>query len=287
MTNHQRAQLSLLGLSIGDAAGERLFAITPTARAARVIDRPAPWRWTDDTAMAVSVVETLAVSGGISPDELAVRFARRYIRDPARGYGAGAHQILSAIASGVPWRDAAGAAFDGQGSAGNGAAMRVAPVGAYFAGDLAAAAEHATRSSAPTHAHAEGVDGAVAIAVLAAQVFAGERSPATLLGGVLAHVRPGDVRRGLAWVADHLDADAATVAATVGNGAHVRAADTVPFAVWCTLRHLDDFAGAVWTCGDVGGDIDTTAAMCGGVIVGAVGEAGLPADWRAKLEPLP
>jgi ADP-ribosylglycohydrolase len=201
--------------------------------------------------------------------------------------GAGAHEILSAIAGGVPWRAAAGAAFGGQGSAGNGAAMRVAPVGAYFAGDLPAAADHAARSAAPTHAHPEGVDGAVAIAVLAAQVFAGQRDRAALLAGVLAHVRPGDVRRGLSWVAEHLDADAHTVAATVGNGAHVRAGDTVPFAVWCTLRHLGDFAGAVWTCGDVGGDVDTTAAMCGGVIVGAVGAAGLPAAWRAAVEPLP
>jgi ADP-ribosylglycohydrolase len=197
MTNTQRAQLSLLGLSLGDATGERLFAVAPAARAARVLDRPAPWSWTDDTAMAVSVVETLAVCDGIDADELAARFARRYVREPARGYGAGAHEILSAIAGGVPWRAAAGAAFGGQGSAGNGAAMRVAPVGAYFAGDLPAAADHAARSAAPTHAHPEGVDGAVAIAVLAAQVFAGQRDRAALLAGVLAHVRPGDVRRGL------------------------------------------------------------------------------------------
>jgi ADP-ribosylglycohydrolase len=37
----------------------------------------------------------------------------------------------------------------------------------------------------------------------------------------------------------------------------------------------------------VGGDIDTTCAIVGGIVVGAVGLAGIPADWRASREPLP
>jgi hypothetical protein len=51
---------------------------------------------------------------------------------------------------------------------GNGGAMRAAPVGAFFADDLAALVEHADRSAAVTHAHAEGRAGAVAVAAAAA-----------------------------------------------------------------------------------------------------------------------
>lgn len=50
--------------------------------------------------------------------------------------------------------------FYGQGSYGNGAAMRVAPLGAYFADDLALATQQARLSAEVTHAHAEGLIGA-------------------------------------------------------------------------------------------------------------------------------
>ena len=60
--------------------------------------------------------------------------------------------------------------FEGQGSFGNGAAMRVAPVGAYFAGDIGAVVEQAARSSVITHTHDEAIAGSIAVAVAAAQL---------------------------------------------------------------------------------------------------------------------
>lgn len=75
------------------------------------------------------------------------------------GYGAGAVVILHQIRAGVPWRQAAAAAFGGQGPRGNGAAMRVAPLRAYHADRPAAVAEEAIKSAEVTHAHPEGVAG--------------------------------------------------------------------------------------------------------------------------------
>jgi hypothetical protein len=49
--------------------------------------------------------------------------------------------------------------------------------------------------------------------------------------------------------------------------------------------HGNNVSGA--DCGSVGGDIATTCAIVGGIVVGAVGLAGIPADWRASREPLP
>lgn len=65
------------------------------------------------------------------------------------------------------------------------------------------------------------------------------------------------------------------------------AADTIPFAVWCAAAHLGDYPGALWACAWAGGDIDTTCAIAGGIVAGAVGADGIPADWRAAREPLP
>ncbi len=286
-----RARVALEGLSVGDAFGEQLLHAGPHTRALALAERTAPvgrrWMWTDDTAMAVSIVEQLAARGAIDPAELADAFARRYLADPARGYGRGAHAVLADIASGTAYDLAARALFDGQGSCGNGGGMRSAPIGAYFAGDLEAVVIHATASAAPTHAHPDGIAGAVAVAVAAAAVFAGERDPRSVLETVIARTPEGPTRSALIRTIPLLRAEPLTVATELGNGSNVLSADTIPFAVWCAATHLADYAGALWDCGSVGGDIDTTCAIVGGIVVGAVGIEGIPASWRSSREPLP
>src|SRR5687767_2365176 len=92
-----RALVALEGLSVGDAFGE-----TNLARTADVLERvrdrrirPArPWCWTDDTAMALAIVDTLDAHGEVDEAALAAAFATRYAAEPARGYGTGAHRIL-------------------------------------------------------------------------------------------------------------------------------------------------------------------------------------------------
>jgi len=291
VNNIERARLSLEGLSVADAFGEQLLHNAGSARADAVSSRKPPpakrWTWTDDTAMAISIVEELRDRGAIDPAELAQRFSRRYIKDPARGYGRGAHVVLGEIANGTSYEEAARSLFGGQGSQGNGGGMRSAPIGAYFAGDLASTVEHAALSAAPTHAHAEGKAGAIAIAVAAAAVFGGERDAKSLLETVVAHTPPGPTRDAVRRAIPMLKSESITVAAELGNGSNVLAADTVPFAVWCAATHLGDYVNALWACGDVGGDIDTTSAMVGGIVVGAVGLEGIPASWRSSREPLP
>ncbi len=293
MTNAlDRARIALEGLSVGDAFGEQFLEAGPAVRARLEGKRHTPshakrWHWTDDTAMALSITRVLAAHGAIDPDALALAFARSYAAEPARGYGRGAHAVLGEIAAGTPYATAARALFGGEGSCGNGAAMRAAPIGAYFAGDLDAAGAQAARSAAPTHAHAEGVAGAIAIAVAAAAVAAGERDARAVLELVVARTPPGATHDGCKRALPMLRADHVTVAAELGNGSRVTSADTVPFAVWCAATHLADYAAALWACTEVGGDIDTTCAIVGGIVVGAVGVAGIPAAWRAAREDLP
>jgi ADP-ribosylglycohydrolase len=289
-----RARLALEGLSIGDSFGERFF-VAPTLvdllLQARAVPAP-PWRWTDDTAMAISVVEVLARHEGVDRDALAERFGRRYRLDPQRGYGGTAHEILQAIASGMPWRDAAAQPFGGQGSMGNGSAMRVAPVGAYFADDVERAIDHARRSAEPTHAHAEGHAGAIAVAVATAMSWqmgseVRPRSGADLLREVLACTPDGPTREGLEGAASiPLDGDPRAAAAALGNGSRVLCEDTVPFAIWSAAGHLDDFEEAMWATVSALGDRDTTCAIVGGIVALSVGPSGIPASFAAAREPL-
>ena len=194
----QRALTSRVGLSVGDAFGEQFFARPNNAAVRRA---PAgPWPFTDDTQMALSVVAVLGRHGGVDQDELATSFAAHY--EPSRGYGPAMHRVLHRIGAGEPWATVAGSLFEGQGSYGNGAAMRAAPVGTYFADDLDAVIKQASRSAEVTHAHPEGVAGAVAVAVAAAYAWRARQhairpSRAELLDQVLAHVPASEVQSGM------------------------------------------------------------------------------------------
>jgi ADP-ribosylglycohydrolase len=279
---------SLAGLSVGDALGAQYFV--PGTAAADLVrgDLPTPpWPWTDDTEEACCLVGALTGSDELTLDRdlLADLLGRHF--DAYRGYGPGAVVMLRQIREGTPWPIASAAAFDGQGSAGNGAAMRAAPLGAWHADSLVHAAAQGARAAEVTHAHPEGIAGGVAVTVAAAAAAAsrlGNDVP-DLLGAVAAHTPDGRVRDGL--LAARRITHPAEAAYELGTGSRAMAQDSVPFAIWVAARHLDDYAGAITACVTAGGDVDTTAAMAGGIVAARTGVAGVPERWLAAREPLP
>lgn len=284
----QRAQVALEGLSVGDAFGERFFA-RPQLIMERALPGP-PWTYTDDTEMALSIVAVLRRHGQIDQDALAQSFADHC--DPARGYGAGAYKLLRRIQAGQPWRVAAADLFGGQGSYGNGAAMRVAPLGAYFADDLDRVADEAARSAEVTHTHPEGVAGAIAVAVAAAWAWrigrGGAPSAMALCDLVLPYVPASEVRSRIERAARLSPGMPAHWAAgMLGNGVQISAQDTVAYCLWCAGSFLRDYEAALWHTAAGLGDIDTNCAIVGGIVAACVGEQGVPAEWRRCREPLP
>ncbi|MEZ4405925.1 MAG: ADP-ribosylglycohydrolase family protein [Polyangiales bacterium] len=292
-----RALLALDGLSLGDAFGQRVFSgPDPHSRviARRVLPR-APWRHSDDTAMASVLVEHLHLRGAIDRDALALDFARRYSADPARGYGAVAHWILTRVGAGHPWRDTARTPFQGTGSMGNGAAMRVAPVAAWWVDDLDEALRGAIASAEVTHANPQGIAGAVAVAAACVFAWRARRDPtavkaAEVLRFVAERTPDGAVRDGVREAARRVDATPYDAAKALGDGREVTAPDTVPYALWCAATALGDFEGAQWRCAEglttPGADVDTACAIVGGVVALAVGREGLPPSWLQAREPL-
>jgi ADP-ribosylglycohydrolase len=283
-----RAVASLRGLAVGDAIGACFFVPDnlPALHAREL--PPDPWWWTDDTEMACSVFAILDQYGRIDQDALAASFAAHHDFD--RGYGAGVNRMLRLIRQeGGDWRELVSQSWDGRGSWGNGAAMRVAPVGAYFAGDPDRAAAEAVASAEVTHTHPEGVAGAVAVAVAAAFAAAEPGlSGGELLDEVAERTPPGLVRDGIgnAMSLLHL-ADPRSASAALGNGRYISAPDTVPFCLWVVAKYPADFTAAFWATAGVGGDVDTTCAIVGGILGASLGEQGIADEWLARCEPLP
>lgn len=283
----ERALAGLRGLAVGDALGFR-FSVPANYAALRRRELPAgPWRWTDDTEMACSVLAVLDGHGRIDQDALARSFAEHH--DATRSYGSAVDRLLDRVRAGGDWRDLAAAQGNGHGSWGNGAAMRIAPLGAWYAGDVEQATHQAEISAYTTHQHREAVAGAMAVAAAAAMVAdpAGCPEPEALLSAVVALVPRSAVQAGLRRGLDMLDyGDVGTVAAVLGCGRRNTAHDTVPFALWSAARNLGDYAEAFWTTVRAGGDVDTTCAIVGGVVAAAAAGAP-PVEWVERTEALP
>lgn len=285
------AWLSLEGLSVGDAFGQCFFDPAWADRAHEAVAPEGPWHYTDDTEMSLSIMRVLARHGRIEQDELAESFAARYSYD--RAYGPSMHRVLERMRMGENWRDVTRAAFGGQGSFGNGAAMRAAPLGAFFHDDPERAAHEARISAEVTHAHPEATCGASAVA-LAAAFFCRTRiegmSPSAnvFLSSVIEGLPICEVRskleRGLNLRGVSMRAHAANL---LGNGTTMAAQDTVPYALWCCAQSPDDYEKALWLALSAGGDRDTICAIVGGVVACRTGMAGIPGAWLEAREALP
>lgn len=277
----KRAYQSLEGLSVGDALGNLLtFQEVPQ-------ELPGgPWSYTDDTEMAISIYEMLGARGRIDQDRLATAFALRYNRH--RGYGTAARKLLEDIGSQPvgSWRSLAPALFFGKGSFGNGAAMRVAPLGVFFAEDYARVVEQARRSAQVTHWHPEGIAGAVAVAVAAAWLTREQAwDRAGFFATVLEWTPAGLTREGISRAAElSVAAPVAEAVALLGNGHEVAAQDTVPFCLWSASVDPGDFVAAFWRSLSAGGDQDTICAITCGVVAA---RTAAPPEWVERREILP
>lgn len=234
-------------------------------------------RYTDDTQMMIGVAETLVTHGEIDQDTLAQRFAENY--EPERGYGRGARQILECIAEGGDWQHLAETVFPG-GSFGNGAAMRVAPVGLLFCQDLARLAEQAHASALPTHRHPLGIEGAQLLALAVA--LAAQGSP--LKGGgfyraLEDHCQSEEFRwqvHAARKLRRHHSLD------FLGNS--LPAHRSVVTSIACFTTSPDSFEETVAQAIALGDDTDTLAAMAGALSGAYLGLGAIPQRWLDRLE---
>jgi poly(ADP-ribose) glycohydrolase ARH3 len=276
-----RARGALLGTFVGDALGMPYEGSPPSSVPERIemLDaRLGPGTYTDDTEMMIVLAETLLESDRVDPDELGRAFLAAY--DPRRGYGAGTRAVLALVERGMPASEAAQRVFDGRGSFGNGAAMRVAPVAVRFADDRARVVAEADRSARATHAHPFGIDAA---RVQAAAVAAALRDE-DVLGACRRAAATAESRHRLDAVEALLDGPApapAEVARRLGNSSAGQ--ESVPAALYAALAR-GGFAGAVTFAVRCGGDADTIGAMTGAIAGARHGATAIPTRWRRALE---
>jgi poly(ADP-ribose) glycohydrolase ARH3 len=284
-TTEDRFVGCLLGLTIGDALGAHFEGMPQDdiVRQYRSVSElfnhpPEGVLWyTDDTQMTIGVAETLRRYRRIDERDLCRRFAANY--DPNRGYGGGARAVISAIRRGHDYRSVANDYFPG-GSFGNGAAMRVAPVGLLFRDDHDTLWEEARLSALPTHVHPLGIEGAQIIAFAVAMASSvDELNRESFFENIAARCSSleysGPLRRA-ATLNDVRDLG------LYGNG--IEATSSVVTAVASFGLTPDSFNETIGNAILLGGDTDTIAAMAGAISGAYLGREALPGHLLERLE---
>lgn len=274
----QLAKKSLIGLSVGDCVGEQCVKYQNDMLNMKW--PKSPWPWTDDTAMASCIVKELEENGTINQDSLALRFAKQWQSNPLKGYGGGTRKLLMAIAvGGAKWQDVVTIQFP-RGSCGNGSAMRIAPLGAYFE-KIEDVIIEAKKSAEITHSHPEGIIGGMSIA-LGAFFMKTELSGNAFLQSIVNELPDSEVRTLIVESLKIEKEDVEKAIAILGTGCEVRCQDTVPYCLW-VAAHQKSYE-AILLGATPQGDKDTCAAIIGGML-------GLrytpPQEWLERVEPLP
>ena len=276
----------LIGKAIGDALGARFEAQSAENIRARFPDPAALFDiadeiwYTDDTQMAIGVAETLAACGRISEVELCRAFVANYV--PSRGYGRGTRAVLEAMEDGRDHRAVAEKYFPG-GSHGNGAAMRVAPVGLVFHHQHEQLVEQARLSAMSTHLHPLGIEGAQLIALAVGMCLTqGDFNSSNYWQALAGVCTTPEFQSRVALAAT---CNSPSDLSPLGNG--IQALDSVPTALASFAIAPRSYTDAVGQVILLGGDTDTLAAMTGAISGAYLGIEGIPTQAIRSLESSP
>ncbi len=287
----ERFRGCLLGLAVGDALGmplEGMRASEIRRQFGRVRDfLAAPWRmleagqWTDDTKMALCQARSLASRGGFDLEDTAREFLAWYESRDWRGIGGATYDSMQRLKAGVP---ASASGMKGELAAGNGAAMRIAPLGLVDCLDLERMRAHVDASTRITHDNPEAVAGSLAIAYAVARASRGDLEPSLLIADTVAFVGPSKVAERLEmagrFLEQRMEADEAL--ARLGTGGYV--VESVASAFFSFLRTPRDFEETLSLAVSGGLDTDTVAAMTGAISGAYNGLLSIPERWRNRVE---
>lgn len=274
---------ALIGSAVGDAIGAPVEGWS-MEMVSSVYGEEKGWkmiygRYTDDTEMMIGVAESLIEHKGFNGANMARTFIQNY--DATRGYGPGSKEALKRLREGEGWEEASEKLFGGKGSYGNGAAMRIAPIGILYYDNADKLREIAYKSSHITHSHELGKEGAALQAFSIALAVRGQKDG--MLSTLREFVQNDVYKEKIRKIAILLDKEASKkeVISELGNGE--AAFNSVPTAIYSFLR-FDNFEDSVVYAVSLGGDTDTIGAMTGAISGAYYGEGAIPTEWVERLE---
>jgi ADP-ribosylglycohydrolase len=301
---------ALLGTAIGDALGMPVEGLShqnvrtyykgiKEYRDDEYHEDLAAGQWTDDTQFTFALVRAMTERPGDDWPLLAEQVAEAYValRDEARRWGPTSTAAIDRLAEGAPWSESGDDAEPT-----NGAAMRAAPLGAWWAASEASK-EEAFDLIRPilaiTHRHPASLAAGFGQAFAVRQALRHtadtlEQDPfwRALIDMTawseqrlhhLGHPLDTSCADRLRALTDHLDEFPLDLQEYCGDTS-IRADESWAFAVAMFARNPALQEATLLSAINVGGDADTVGAMVGALLGGLNGWQGFPDDWRERLE---
>jgi ADP-ribosyl-[dinitrogen reductase] hydrolase len=266
-----RAVGALLGLAVGDAVGAAIeFSSKPKFALVNELVGGGPHRlkageWTDDTAMALALAESLYDDPVLDAADLMDRFVDWWRNGTYSCTGTCFDIGLTTrgaleryLLSNNPYSGSSD-----QRASGNGALMRISPVAIRYWHDLETALEIAERQTLTTHGSPETIRASRLLTRLLTRAIGGHPLTGILSGDEADEVGFRDLHR-----------DAIT-----GSGYVVK---SLQAALWAVNR-TSDFRSAILLAANLGDDADTTAAIAGQLAGAVYGVSGIPKEWLGRL----
>jgi ADP-ribosylglycohydrolase len=297
----------LVGQCLGDALGFPVEGSPPEICASYIEELRAghygPWsavrgnyafgQYTDDSQLARELMLSYAEVGRFDPADYAARIRSIFAENRIVGRGFATDAAARRLIAGVHWEEAGTSAPQ----AGNGTAMRAAPVGLLFADDPKEMIRVAHDQGRITHKDARCSAGSVAIAgavALAAQPGAIEVPRFVQQLSEWMRASDENFADQVPRLVDWIELPPEKAAPIISRRGQEKSLDdwkwispfVIPSVLWSLysfLRTPEEYWETVCTAIIAGGDVDTTAAMAGAISGAHLGLERLPLELAERL----
>lgn len=277
----------MLGGALGDAIGELAFKYRSKKQLLNILKTKEIFTYTDDTAMSLGIAEELCTHKCIDIESLGKKFKENYEKEPWRGYGFGPPKIFSLVKKGYSFRQASCSLFNGTGSYGNGAAMRIWPVGLFYY-NSPQLAKNAYLSAEVTHTHRLGKEGALVLALAISLAIKSSLNRCfqidRFINKILNACYADEFKAKLSLIPQFIYNKTSVKEVALNLGTNVTALGSVPFAIYCFLKNPNEFDCCLYDAVLSGGDRDTIGAMACAISGAYIGKENIPKEWISKLE---
>ena len=273
-----------IGAAVGDALGMPLEFHPPRNvydLETEMVDGPLPaGSFTDDTEMSLALAESLLAHKPLDGEDLSRRFIEWYHAGPS-DIGIHTSQVLSRIAGGAPWQEAAQLVQQQDpDSSSNGALMRCWPVSVAHWDDADLLINTSRLQSVITHTHPDCVNACLfynTLLRLLVNQTVSQPTDAALREAIMQAIELVDMGEDLRTL---VELAPVRTRETLRNTGWVR--HTLESALWAVFT-TRSFEEALVQAVNLGNDADTTGAVAGGLAGALYGVNAIPGRWLQVL----
>jgi len=276
-----RFEGSILLGAIGDAWGSAYENLAiPDEHTFYVIkepEKPKVWQFTDDTQLTLATCEAIIADENLALETFVTCFLKYYNANRINGIGASTLKAFHELNIGAHWSQTG---RKGEYAAGNGAAMRIAPIA--FLKDVSR--ERIRELCYITHQNEEAYVGALAVVLIIREIIQNKRNNNTFMDIVIPQLPDTRVKDRLIALQE-LESKSITDVGKLGNNGYV--VNSVPLAIFAAQKIKSQSIKSIFEeLIAVGGDTDTNCSIAGQIIGASIGIENVPKELIDKIKNL-